>query len=154
MNVLHYLLSGGIIFSVTAPWIFVVYWYMVEGKRNPPPTAVVWQWMLCVLGSYYMSFWTVTDDFRALTGVNVFFIYLCIYLYLGNKITPSTAYALTFLDMWIVDFKRASELIVMGENTFSNFFEGIGGAGIFDALCIYPFLAAILVRYVRWRRQA
>jgi hypothetical protein len=153
MNIFEYLSLPNIIYSVTVPWLFSIYWYATECRQQPPPTQLIWHWMLCAIGTYFLSRWIVTEETRSLTGVNVFFIYLTFYLYVGQKMTASTAFVLTFLDMWIVDVCRALELIFIGEHTTSTFFIGIGGAGMFDALCIYPLFAAALVKYVEWRKK-
>lgn len=85
--------------------------------------------------------------------LDVFFFYLAIYLYAGYKISPLSAYALSYLSIVIPDVMRASELIRMGYADKNTFYFGVGGAGLGDGLVIVPILSAALVHYVAWRRR-
>lgn len=149
MNLLAYLSMQHILYSVTIPLIFSIMWY-IGSRKNLPSIEVCYAWMWCVFGSFVMARWIVTEDTRSLTGVNVFFIYLAFYLHLKQRITASAAYVLSFLELLTVDMAKASQLI---PEEGSYFYVGIGGAGMFDALCIYPLLAAGLVKYVEWRTK-
>jgi len=152
-NILHYLSEPYAIYSVTVPWLFVIYWFCTEARRNPPQEELIWHWMVMVLATHTLAWWVIDDDYISLHMIDAFFLYLIFYLYYGLKITPGAAYTLVFLTEWGVDMTKALELIPLGLASPSTYYFGVGGAGYMDGLCIFPIIAAALVHYVAWRRK-
>lgn len=152
-NILQYLTYPYAMFSVTLPWVFVVYWYISEGRKNPPSVTVLWHWIGLTVFTYFMTSWKITDDNVSLHMLDGFFFYLVLYLWLGFKITPGAAYTLSFIQMWAVDMSKAYELIDVGLSLPETYYYGVGGAGAFDGLCIFPLVSAMMVHYVAWRRK-
>ena len=150
-NILYYLTQPYAMLTVVAPWLFVIYWYFAEGRKSQPSINVLWHWMLLVIVTYNLTVWRIDDEFIALHMVDAFFIYLAIYLYLRLKISAGAAYVLTFLNEWVVDMTRAYELIDKGLASINTYYWGVGGAGIYDGLCIFPLVSAALVHYATWR---
>ena len=67
--------------------------------------------------------------------------------------TAHAAFSLSFLGLLTVDVTRALELISSGLVGPSTWYYGIGGAGIYDGLIIFPLLAAFFVKYITWRQR-
>lgn len=152
-NILQYLTQPYAMFSVTLPWLFVICWYFAEGRKHPPNTTLLWHWLGLTVFTYFMTTWEITGDSIALHMMDAFFFYLVFYLWLGLKITPAAAYSLSFIPMWAVDMSKAYELIDVGLSVKETYYYGVGGAGAFDGLCLFPFVSAIMVHYVEWRRK-
>lgn len=149
-----YLRKPSTLTAVVGPWIVVIYWMWKEAFRSKVPAKLLWTWMLCVIGSYFLSEWQVTDDLRELHIINVFFIFEAFYLYFENELSVGTAFSLAFLADWLVDMTRAAELIRMGVETTNTYYFGVGGAGMFDGLYIFSMVAALLVPYVKYRQAS
>lgn len=148
----EYLRSPHILFSVTIPLFFVIMWYFWEGRHSPPKAKYVWIWMACVIASYFMSFWEITEETISLHIVDAFIIYLCFHLASDRVMTPGAAFSLSFTGLLTVDMVRAIELVDMGHASMKTWYFGIGGAGMFDGLCVFPLMAAGIVHYVAWRK--
>lgn len=150
-NFLYYIQQDYALFSVTIPWMYVIYWFFTDSIRNPPKESVMWFWLFTTICTYYLTWWVITDESVSLYMVDGFFIYLGFYLWTGSKITPGTAYVLTYFSMWSVDMIRGYELLWHVEP--NTWYYGVGGAGYKDGLCILPLISAMLIHYVAWRRK-
>lgn len=150
MDILDYLSQPSILFSVTVPWIVVIYWYFTDGTRDPPPTKLLWAWMVCAVFTYLNARWEVTADTRSLYAMPTSLIFIIVWIWCRERMTALTAYSLVFVELWTVDLAKALEL-VPSEHTYETFYWGIGGAGMMDALCIMPLVGAAYVPYLNWR---
>lgn len=146
---LYYLSLEHVLPTIIIPFGFVAYWL----SREQTDRNVLFHWVPCTIMTYIYSWWVITPDVIQLHMIDIFFFYLAIYLYAGYKISPLSAYALSYLSIVIPDIMRASELIRMGYADVNTFYFGVGGAGLGDGLVIVPILSAALVHYVAWRRR-
>lgn len=71
---------------------------------------------------------------------------LCYLVWRGHYIPPCLAFALTYASMLPVDVGLAK--LATGPH-FNP--EGIGGAGWFDGLLVFPVLTALAIMYANWR---
>ena len=150
MNFFEYLSQPGILCSVTVPWFVVIYWYFKEGRHDPPPQRVIWALMICAVVTYFNARWEVTAESRSLYAMPTSLIFMIIWIWCRNTISPLTVYSLVFVELFTVDLAKALELVPL-EHTLETFYWGIGGAGWRDALCIMPLIGAAYVPYLNWR---
>ena len=73
-------------------------------------------------------------------------VVLCYLVWRGNYIPPCMAFAFTYASMLPVDVGLAQ--LATGPH-FKP--EGIGGAGWFDGLLVFPTLTALAIVYANWR---
>lgn len=153
MNLITYLTSSYALVAVTLPLSFTIGWLTSEALKNPPKAKYIWIWMLSVIFSYMLSTWKITPETISLHIMDVFLIYLIFHLKCKEHMTAHAAFSLSFLGLLTVDVTRALELISSGLVGPSTWYYGIGGAGIYDGLIIFPLLAAFFVRYITWRQR-
>ena len=107
------------------------------------------QLLLCALAlalSVVFSRVEVTPDAISLHFLPGAAVVLCFLVWRGHYIPPCMAFAFTYASMLPVDVVLA--MLATGPH-FNP--EGIGGAGWFDGLLIFPTLTALAIVYANWR---
>ena len=121
-TITSYLSSHHILFAVTIPASISLTWLFVAALRQDISPNLMKGWMLCVVATYLCSRWEVTEELRQLFIFPVFFVYPACLLYFGEKISPATAFSLSFLASWSVDMTRALQLVLSGEVALPEFY--------------------------------
>jgi hypothetical protein len=112
-------------------------------------------WMLALSIAFYSASWDVSGDMQRLYVYSAFSVTCAMLLFNRMYISPALAYALTFLSLWWVDVTRAFCYALECGKPLEEFYVGVGGAGLLDALFIVPLLTAGVVGYAsaRLKRQ-
>jgi hypothetical protein len=152
-KIISYLSSPEIVTAVVLPGLISLFWLVHASFRKTESVSELRTWMLCVIGTYFCSYWKVDEEMRQLFIIPVFYIYLAFRLYFGDRVNALSAFALTFLAHWAVDMTRALELARTGDVPFDEFYFGVGGAGLGDGLLFFPVMSALLVWYADVRRK-
>lgn len=105
------------------------------------------------IASYTSAKWNVTEELRQLFILPCAFFSVAGLLWARIPISAHSAFAATYLSLWIVDMSMAMQLVHDGEATWTTFFHGVGGAGYQDGLFVFPAVAAALVPYAVWRQR-
>lgn len=72
------------------------------------------------------------------------------WLYWGAPVSAGHAYALTFFSLVLADATSAGLRFGLHD---TQWWLGLGGAGLADGLFFFPLMSALLVGYASWRRQ-
>ena len=97
--------------------------------------------------AYFCARWDSSPDGDTLYTYSAFSIACLVLLFHRIYVPPALAYALTFLSLWWVDVTRALCRTLECDIPLSQFYVGVGGAGIRDALFLLPLMTAIAVAY-------
>ena len=104
-------------------------------------------WILILPIAYFCARWDSSPDGDTLYTYSAFSIACLVLLFHRIYVPPALAYALTFLSLWWVDVTRALCRTLECDIPLSQFYVGVGGAGIRDALFLLPLMTAIAVAY-------
>ena len=104
-------------------------------------------WVLALAIAFYSAHWDVSEDMQRLYVYSAFSVTCAMLLFNRMYISPPLAYALTFLSLWWVDVTRAFCFALECGRPLEEFYVGVGGAGLLDALFIMPLLTAAVVGY-------
>ena len=112
-------------------------------------------WVLALSIAFYSARWDLSGEMQRLYVYSAFSVTCAMLLFNRMYISPQLAYALTFLSLWWVDVTRAFCFALECGKPLEEFYVGIGGAGLMDALFIVPLLTALAVGYAgaRLKRQ-
>ena len=109
-------------------------------------------WCVSLPLMYFTSFWREVDGVLSLQIIVIFSIAALILKWRRAPVAPGIAYALTFLSLLPIDVIRAAQFALDAGYPLAEFLRGVGGAGIFDGLFIFPLLTALTVMYAHWRQ--
>jgi uncharacterized membrane protein len=109
-------------------------------------------WCVSLPLMYFTSFWREVDGVLSLQIIVIFSIAALILVWRRAPVAPGIAYALSFLSLLPIDVIRAAQYALDGGYPLVEFLRGVGGAGIFDGLFIFPLLTALTVMYAHWRQ--
>ena len=104
-------------------------------------------WILVLPIAYYCARWDMTPDGDRLYTYSAFSVACLVLLFKRIYVPPALAYALTFLSLWWVDVTRALCRMLECDVPLSRFYEGVGGAGLRDALFLLPLMTAVAIAY-------
>ena len=116
-------------------------------------SALIRLWWISLPLMYLTSYWREVDDVLSLQIVVIFSMGALYLVWRRIPVAPGLAYALTFASLFIVDVVRAMQYASEAGYPLSVFLRGIGGAGMYDGLFIFPLLTAVLVMYAHWRQS-
>ena len=108
-------------------------------------------WMLALPISFCCARWENSEDMQQLYIYSAFSVVCLILLFKRLYISPPLAYALTFLSLWWVDVTHAFCQFLECGGRLDEFYLGVGGAGILDALFLVPLVTALIVGYAKGR---
>jgi hypothetical protein len=111
-------------------------------------------WILALAISYYCARWIVTPELQQLYIYSAFSVVCALLLFKRIYVPPALAFALTFLSLWWVDVTRALCWALECGAPIEQFYVGVGGAGMGDALVLVPLLTAASVAYAAGRIRA
>jgi hypothetical protein len=111
-------------------------------------------WVLALPISYYCAQWVVTPQFQQLYIYSAFSVVCALLLFKRIYVPPALAFALTFLALLWVDIVRAFCWALECGVPIEQFYLGVGGAGMRDALLLVPLLTAASVAYAAGRIRA
>ena len=106
----------------------------------------LWLCVVSLILSAALARVDVTPDAISLHFLPGATVVLCYLVWRGHYIPPCMAFALTYASMLPVDVLLAK--LATGPH-FNP--EGIGGAGWFDGLLVFPALTALTIVYANWR---
>ena len=95
--------------------------------------------------------WTQTGDLLELYVYSSFSVACLLLVFRGLWISPTLAYALTYLSLWWTDVMQALCRRLESDLPLDGFYVGVGGAGAWDALLVVPLLTALAVGYAGTR---
>lgn len=104
-------------------------------------------WMLLLPIAYYCARWDMTPQGDQLYTYSAFSVACLLLLFKRIYVPPALAYALTFLSLWWVDVTHALCRMLECDLPLSQFYVGVGGAGLKDALFLLPLMTAAAVAY-------
>ncbi len=108
-------------------------------------------WWLSLPLMYATAHWRETEHAVSL-HILAWFSMACVYFAWRRKpVTPALAYSLTFFSLFWVDLAHALALALRSNASLSTFYQGVGGAGWYDGLFLFPPLAAAAIAYAQWR---
>lgn len=108
-------------------------------------------WWLSLPLMYATAHWRETEQALSL-HILAWFSMACVYLAWRRKpVTPGLAYSLTFFSLFWVDLAHAMAHALRTHAPLNTFYQGIGGAGWYDGLFLFPPLAAAAIAYAQWR---
>jgi hypothetical protein len=108
-------------------------------------------WLLALPVSYFCARWIVTAEYEALYIYSAFSVICALLLFKRILVPPALAFALTFLSLWWVDMTRAFCWALECGDPIDQFYLGVGGAGLRDALLIVPLATGLMVAYAARR---
>ena len=108
-------------------------------------------WVLTLGVTYYCARWELTSDSVQLYLFSAFSVACLLLLFRRVYVPPALAYALTFLSLWLVDMACALLRTPESGVSLSDFYVGVGAAGMRDALFLLPLLTAAAVAYAAGR---
>lgn len=108
-------------------------------------------WLWTTAATAYTARWEFSEHATQLFLMPWFFIYLAVSLYWRHSWSPGQAYLLMFLSLMSADLTLALSRARDEGLPLSQFYQGVGGAGLQDALFAIPLCAALLVVYVQFR---
>lgn len=108
-------------------------------------------WWLSLPLMYVTAHWRESDQIVSLHILAWFSMACVVFAWRRMPVTPGLAYALTFFSLFWVDLAHALSLALRTNAPVSTFYHGIGGAGWYDGLFIFPLLAAAAIAYAHWR---
>ena len=111
-------------------------------------------WLMALPVSFYFARWESNPEVQQLYIYSGFSVICMLLLFNRVYISPALAYALTFLSLWWVDVTRALCHALECGARLDQFYVGVGGAGIFDALFLIPLLTAASVAYAAARLRS
>jgi len=111
-------------------------------------------WLLALGVSFYFARWELTAEVHQLYLYSAFSVACLVLLFKRVYIAPALAYALTFLSLWVVDVGYALSKTLETDAPLWQFYVGIGGGGLRDALFLLPLLTGAAVAYARGRIEA
>lgn len=111
-------------------------------------------WLYTTAATVYTARWEFSEHTTQLFLLPWFFLYLAVSLYWRHAWHPAQAYLLTYLSLLSVDVVLALARAWQAKEPLSQFYLGVGGAGVQDALFVMPLCAALLVVYVQFRQDA
>jgi hypothetical protein len=97
--------------------------------------------------AYYCARWDLSPEGDQLYTYSAFSVACLVLLFKRIYVPPALAYALTFLSLWWVDVTRALCRTLECDIPLSQFYVGVGGAGLRDALFLLPLMTAAAVAY-------
>ncbi|MFN0299236.1 MAG: hypothetical protein ACKVQU_02660 [Burkholderiales bacterium] len=109
-------------------------------------------WCVSLPLMYFTSFWREVDGVLSLQIIVIFSIAALILVWRQLPVAPGITYALTFLSLLPIDVIRAVQYALDGGYPLMEFLRGVGGAGVFDGLFVFPLLTALTVMYAHWRQ--
>lgn len=115
--------------------------------------ALIRLWWISLPLMYFTSYWREADDVLSLQIVVLFSMGALCLVWRRHPVAPGLAYALTFVSLLIVDVARAVQYALDEGYPLSVFLRGVGGAGMYDGLFIFPLLTAVCVVYAHWRQS-
>lgn len=109
-------------------------------------------WWLSLPLMYATAHWRENDAGVSL-HILAWFSMACVYFAWRRKpVTPALAYALTFFSLFWVDLAHALSYALRTNAPLTTFYHGVGGAGWYDGLFVFPPLAAATIYYAHWRQ--
>ena len=143
-----------------APWIAVVLplvlslvlLYQARSRLHEFSTLIKC-WFVCVPIMYFTSYWREVDGVLCLQIVVIFSMVALYLTWRRQPVAPGIVYALSFFSLIVIDLIRATEFALERGYPLPEFLQGVGGAGLFDGLFIFPLLTALTVMYAHWRQR-
>lgn len=150
----NYLLRREIGFAVLLPGLLslcILSFYVRNGKVS---NRLQLLWILALPVAYYCASWELTAEGARLYIYSAFSVVCLLLLFKRIYVPPALAYSLTFLSLWWVDVTRALCRALECDAPLAQFYVGVGGAGLRDALFLLPLLTAAAVAYAGMRMGA
>jgi hypothetical protein len=122
----------------------IVGFYVRAGKLS---NRLQLLWILVLPIAYYCARWELSPEGDQLYTYSAFSVACLVLLFKRIYVPPALAYALTFLSLWWVDVTRALCRTLECDIPLSQFYVGVGGAGLRDALFLLPLMTAAAVAY-------
>lgn len=132
----------------------VLDWAVAQAEPNPdrgPAVLFGVVALTCAAISASSGVWVVTQESVSLHLMPAGFTVVAVLLYWRVPLSPGYAYALTYLSLLLADVVNA--LLQFGPRG-SQWWEGLGGAGLADGLFFFPMVSALLVGYARLRAKS
>ena len=102
-------------------------------------------WWLSLPLMYATAHWRQDGETLSLYIV-AWFSMACVFLaWRRMPVTPALGYALSFFSLFWVDLAHAFTRALKGDFPLDSFYYGVGGAGVFDGLVIFPLLTAAAI---------
>jgi hypothetical protein len=146
--------------GAASPWIAVILPLVVSlallyqaRSRLHQYSALIAFWFVSIPIMYFTSYWREVDGALCLQIVVIFSIGALCMTWRRMPVAPGIAYALTFFSLILIDVIRAIEFALERGHPLPEFLQGVGGAGLFDGLFIFPLLTALTVMYAHWRQR-
>ena len=111
-------------------------------------------WLMALPVSFYCARWESNPEVQQLYVYSAFSVACLLLLFNRVYISPALAYALTFLSLWLVDVTRALCHALECGSRLDQFYFGVGGAGVYDALFLVPLFTAAAVGYAAARLRS
>ena len=150
----NYLLRREIGLAVVLPGLLslaILGFYARNGKVS---SRLQLLWVLALPVAYYSAHWELTADGARLYIYSAFSIVCLLLVFKRIYVPPALAYSLTFLSLWWVDVTHAFCRALECDAPLAQFYVGVGGAGLRDALFLLPLLTAAAVAYATMRMGA
>lgn len=154
MSFLYYISRPEILAAVVVPSLITLGIFLNKNILNKYHSQLCLAYLLSLPLMYVTARWEITEETQFLF-ILPFFAFFCFYLsYKRIEVSPSLAYALTFISGLLIDVLCAIDLSKsMEPGQQSRFYEGVGGAGFQDGLFILPILSYFVIQYVRHRQN-
>lgn len=135
---LHFLTYPALV-SVTAPLLVLLFLF---STRRVTLSAFGPVWFVGTVLSMLTARWSITEDTQQLFILPVVGIWFLI-KQLKIKQNPVHAWTATFTSFFIVDVMQA--FLMRGVLDAPVFYYGVGGAGLFDGLVVFPLLVCGII---------
>jgi Protein of unknown function (DUF1614) len=147
--------------GAAAPWLAVVLPLVVSlallyqaRHRLREYSKLIALWFVSIPVMYFTSYWREVEGVLCLQIVVIFSIGALCMTWRRMPVAPGIAYALTFFSLVLIDLIRATEFALERGHPLPEFLHGIGGAGLFDGLFVFPLLTAVTIMYAHWRQRS
>jgi len=154
LALVEYLHSPGTWLTVVIPGLAslaILGFYIRQGKVSFRLQAL---WLASLVVSLGCARWEITSEVQQLYIYSAFSVACALLLFKRLYLAPPLAYALTYLSLWWVDVVQALRHALVSGNAIDQFYLGVGGAGLMDALVLVPLLTALGVAYAARRIRA
>ena len=139
--------------AVIFPGLLSLLILMQERRERHLPSWLVVVWAVTLPLSFGFAYWESNGDREQLTIMSTFSIAAMIWVWRGYQLTAPVAFALTFFGLLLVDVLHAVLHARASGLPFPLAYYGVGGAGIWDALFVVPYLTAAAVAYAALRQR-
>lgn len=150
----HYLHQPETRFAVVIPGLLslgILGFYARSGRVSD---RLLILWLLALPISYCCARWEEEAGMATLYIYSAFSVACALLVFKRFYLSPALAFALTFLSLFWVDVAQAFWRALEHDIPLEQFYIGIGGAGLRDALFVVPLLTGATVAYAICRIRA